>query len=152
MGFKLLSKVKWNSKMFPIQRSFTFGSRLWSGIQNKRVRCNSSYYGETYRHLKVRFEKHTGISPLIFRKRNTLKKSAIRDNLLIWNNIPSSEEFTILAYRYHIFLKSKKACLFSKIDLFWIRTLAVLRGRGKYGHLPDIHGNQFFVGNIFKKK
>ena len=31
-------------------------------------RCNSSYYGETNRHLKVRCGEHIGISPLTFGK------------------------------------------------------------------------------------
>ena len=31
-------------------------------------RCNSSYYGETERHLKVRSGEHIGISPLTFKK------------------------------------------------------------------------------------
>ena len=30
--------------------------------------CNSTYYGETDRHLKVRFGEHIGISPLTFKK------------------------------------------------------------------------------------
>ena len=29
-------------------------------------RCNSSYYGDTERHLKVRSGEHMGISPLTF--------------------------------------------------------------------------------------
>ena len=61
-------------------------------------RCNSSYYGETDRHLKVRSGEHIGISPLTFRKVKPSKESAIRDYLLNCNNIPSFEEFTILAY------------------------------------------------------
>ena len=27
-------------------------------------RCNATYYGETYRHLSVRFGEHSGVSPL----------------------------------------------------------------------------------------
>ena len=37
-------------------------------------RCNSSYYGETERHLKVRSGEHVGISPLTFKKTNRLKR------------------------------------------------------------------------------
>ena len=62
-------------------------------------RCNSTYYGETDRHLKVRSGEHIGISPLTFKKTIPLKESAIRDHLLNCNNILSFEEFTILTNR-----------------------------------------------------
>ena len=44
-------------------------------------RRNSSYYGETERHLKVRFGEHIGIPPLTFRKVKPSKKE--------WNSLPS---------------------------------------------------------------
>ena len=56
-------------------------------------RYNSSYYGETDRHLKVRSGEHIGISPLTFRKVKPSKESAIRDHLLNCNNIPYFDEF-----------------------------------------------------------
>ena len=59
-------------------------------------RCNSSYYGGTDRHLKVRSAEHIGILPLTFRKVKPSKESAIREHLLNCNNIPSFDEFPIL--------------------------------------------------------
>ena len=53
---------------------FRFKDRLLfdlvSGVIDKYTcrGCNSSYYGETDRHLKVRSGEHIGISPLTFRK------------------------------------------------------------------------------------
>ena len=44
-------------------------------------RCNSSYYGDTERHLKVRSGEHIGISPLTFKKMKPSKESSIRDHL-----------------------------------------------------------------------
>ena len=82
---------------------FRFKDRLpvdiASGVVSKYTcgRCNSSYYGETDRHLKVRSGEHIGISPLTFRKVKPSKESAIRDHLLNCNNIPSFDEFTIFA-------------------------------------------------------
>ena len=72
-------------------------SDLVSGVVYKYTcgRCNSTYYGQTDRHL-VRSGEHTGISPLTFKKTKPSKESAIRDHLLNCNNIPSFEEFTIL--------------------------------------------------------
>ena len=42
-------------------------------------RCNSSYYGQTETHLKVRSSEHVGISPLTFKKTKPSKESSVRD-------------------------------------------------------------------------
>ena len=61
-------------------------------------RSNSSFYGETDRHLRVRGgEEHIGLSPLTFKKFEPPKESAVRDNLLFCDNEPSFEEFSVLA-------------------------------------------------------
>ena len=67
-----------------------------SGVVYKYTcgRCNSTYYGETNRHLKVRSVEHIVISPSTFKK--TKASSASRDHFLNYNNIPFFEEFTIL--------------------------------------------------------
>ena len=91
---------------------------LVSGVVYKytRGRCSSSYYGETDRHLKVRSGEHIGISPLTFRKVKPSKESAIRDHLLNCNNIPSFDEFTILAYGHHKYILEIKESLLIKRD------------------------------------
>ena len=73
-------------------------SDLVSGVVYKYTcdRCNSTYYGETDRHLKDRLGEHIGISPLTFKETKPSKESAIRDHLLNCNNISSFEGFTIL--------------------------------------------------------
>ena len=79
---------------------FRFKDRLprdiVSGVVYKYTcgRCNSTYYGETNRHLKVRSVEHIVISPSTFKK--TKASIASRDHLLNCNNIPFFEEFTIL--------------------------------------------------------
>ena len=60
-------------------------------------RCNSSYHGETERHLKVRFGEHIVIPPLTFKKTEPSKESWIRDHILECDHNPSFDEFTILA-------------------------------------------------------
>ena len=60
-------------------------------------RCNSSYYGETGRHLRVRAGEHIGLSPLTFKKCKPSNESAVRDHLLFCDNDPSFEEFSVLA-------------------------------------------------------
>ena len=62
---------------------FRFKDRLPSdlvpGVAYKYTcgRCNSTCYGETDRHLKVRSGEHIGISPLTFKKTKPSKESAI---------------------------------------------------------------------------
>ena len=91
---------------------------LVSGVVYKYTcgRCNYSYYGETNRYLKVRSGEHIGISPVTFRKVKPSKESAIRDHLLNCNNIPSSDEFTILAYGHHKYILEMKESLLIKRD------------------------------------
>ena len=78
--------------------------------------CNSSCYGETDRHLKVRSGEHIGTSPMTFRKVKSSKKHAIRDCFLICNNIPSFHDFTILADRHHKYVLEIKEKLLIKYD------------------------------------
>ena len=66
---------------------------------------NSSYYGETDRHLRVRAVK-----------RNPSKKSAVRDHLLFCDNDPSFEEFSVLAKAFSKFSLEIKESLLIKRD------------------------------------
>ena len=104
------------ANVFPIKDRLPFG--LVSGVAYKYTcgRCNSSYYNETDRHLKVRSGEHIGISPLTFGKVKPSKESAIRDYLITCNNIPSFDEFTILAYGHHEYILEIKESLRSRRD------------------------------------
>ena len=70
-----------------LANAFRFKDRLpfdlVSGVVYKYTcgRCNSSYCGETDRHLKVRSGEHIGISLFTFGKVKPSKESAIRDHL-----------------------------------------------------------------------
>ena len=57
---------------------------LVSGVVYEYIcgRYNSSYYGDTERHLKVRSAEDIGTSPLTFKKTKPSKESSIRDHLL----------------------------------------------------------------------
>ena len=79
-------------------------------------RCNSVYYGETERHLKVRSGEQIGVSPLTFKKTKPSKESAILDDLLNCNNIPSFEDFTIFANGNNKFDLEIKESLLIKRD------------------------------------
>ena len=66
--------------------------------------------------MKVRSRECIGISPLTFGRVKPSKESAIRDHLLIYNNIPSFDEFTILAYGHHKYILEIKESLLIKCD------------------------------------
>ena len=91
---------------FKIQRKlsnvFRFTDRLHfdlvSGVVYKYRcgRCNSTYNGETDRHLKVMSGEHIGISLLTFKKTKPSKESAVCDHLLNGKNVSSFEDISIL--------------------------------------------------------
>ena len=89
-----------------------------SGVAYKYTcgRCDSSNYGETDRHLKVRYSEHINTSPLPFTKVKPSKQSAIRDHLLNCNSLPSFDEFTILVYGHHKYILKIKETLLIKLD------------------------------------
>ena len=83
---------------------FRFKDRLPYELISRMVykyqcgRCNSSYIGETDRHLKVISGEHTGISPLTFNKVKPSAESSVRDHLLFCDHSPSFNDFTILTH------------------------------------------------------
>ena len=106
------------ANIFRFKDCFTLRLSVWNGVVYKYTckRCNSSYYGETVRHLKVRSGEHIGISPLTFRKFKPSRECAIRNHLLNCNNIPSFDEFAIWAYGCHKYILEIKESLLIKRD------------------------------------
>ena len=84
-----------------------FNLLFWVLYKYTRGQCNSSYYGETDRNLKVRLQNIMD---------TTSKGIAICDHLLILNKVSSFEEFTVLAYRYHKYILEIKESLMIKHD------------------------------------
>ena len=80
--------------------------------------CNSTYYGETDRDLKVRSGERIEISicHLTFKKPEPSKESAIRDHILNCNYIPSFVEFTMLTNENYIFFLETNESLLIKRD------------------------------------
>ena len=79
-------------------------------------KCNSSYYGEIDRHLKVKSGEHVGISPLRFRNVKPSWESAIFDHLLICNKIAFFGKFTILICGHHRYIFEIEESLLIKRD------------------------------------
>ena len=71
-------------------------------------RCNSSYYGETDRHLKVRSGEHVTISPLNLNKIKPAIGSSMQDHLLFRDHSPNFDYLIILAHRTNKFSLEKK--------------------------------------------
>ena len=116
-----------------LSNDFRFKDRLpfdlVSGVVYRYTcgRCNSTYYGETDRHLKVMSGEHIGISPRHLRKLNHQRKAQFRT--MFWIAITSRLLRSLPFSQTGItnsFLKSKKVCLSNEIDLFWIKTLVLL--------------------------
>ena len=112
--------------VFKSQRKLASGFRfkdrlpydLMSGVVYEYMceSCKSSHYGETDRQLKVRCGEHIGISPLSSNKIKPSKESAIRDHLLICNNVPTFDKFSILAHGNSRFVLEIKESLLIKQD------------------------------------
>ena len=77
--------------------------------------CNKFYYGESIRHLDIRSGEHISVSLLTGKKVNPIKYSAVRDDLLHCNYLPSFDNFSILA------LENKKVLLEIKESLLIMR-------------------------------
>ena len=58
--------------------------------------CNATYYGKTKRHFKVRVSEHMGISARTDKNIMSTKNSAVRDQILVCNNILSFKDFSVL--------------------------------------------------------
>ena len=58
--------------------------------------CNTTYYGETERHLFVRALEHLGIIPLRQKRVKNPQKSAIMDHPLLEDHNATYDDFSIL--------------------------------------------------------
>ena len=61
-------------------------------------------------------DEHIGISPLTSKKIKPSKEKAIRDHLLICNNVPTFDTFSILAHGNNRFVLEIKGSLVIKRD------------------------------------
>ena len=127
--FPIFKKVQGRLPLFVplvtfLANVFWFNDRLPFDLVSRVVykymcgRCNSSYYCDTDKHLKVWSGEYIGISLSAFRKLKPSKESAICDHLLNCNKPHplmslSSWHMDIIS----IFFKSKRPGLLNMIDL-----------------------------------
>ena len=73
-------------------------------------RCNATYYDETCCHFKVRVAEHASISPL--NDPNQKKSTAVKDNMLMYDQLVLFDDFKVLASSKSEFnLKIKESVL-----------------------------------------
>ena len=65
--------------------------------------CNATCYGKTKHHIKVRVSGHMGVSAHTGKNIKSTKHSAVRDHMLVCNNIVSFEDFSVLTNRTNDF-------------------------------------------------
>ena len=86
-----------------ISNFFTFKDKIPSFLRSGIVykfqcgSCNTTYYGKTKHHFKVRMCEHLGISALTGKRVKGDDDSAIKEHLLFCNHTPEFEDFSILA-------------------------------------------------------
>ena len=73
--------------------------------------CNEPYYGESIRHLDIRSGEHIGVSLLTGKKVKPSNNSAICDDLLHCNFLPSFDNFSVSAHENRKYLLEIKDSL-----------------------------------------
>ena len=80
-------------------------------------RCNTTYYGEIWRHFKVRVGEHSVISPLTNKRSKSKNSTAAKDHMLICDQQLSFDDFKVLASsnaELHLKINIKESLLISR--------------------------------------
>ena len=78
--------------------------------------CTASYYGKTYRHMKVRISEHQGVSPRTGKRVKGTLSTSVRDHMLNCNHTVAWEDFPIIGRESNHYLLETKESLFIKRD------------------------------------
>ena len=80
-----------------------------------RGRCNSTYYGETCRHFKVRVAEDSGILLLMKKRSKSKKWTVVKDHMLICDQPVSFDDFKVLpSSNSGLHLKIKESLLITR--------------------------------------
>ena len=102
-----------------LKNYFRFKDRVPETLQSNFVykfkcgSCTASYYGKTYRHMKVRVSEQQDLSP---RTGKLVKGTSVRDHLLDWDHTVVWEDFSIIDRVSNYYLLETKESLFIKRD------------------------------------
>ena len=78
--------------------------------------CTASYYGEIYRHMKVRISEHQGVSPRTGKRVKGTLSTSVRDHMLNCNHTVAWKDFSIIGRESNHYLLETKESLFIKRD------------------------------------
>ena len=84
-----------------------------------KFKCRSStasYYGKTYRHMKVRISEDQGMSPRTGKRVKGTLSASVRDHMLDCDHTAAWEEFSITGRELNHYLLETKENLFIKRD------------------------------------
>ena len=105
-----------------LKNYFRFKDRVPETLQSNFVykfkcgSCTASYYGKTYRHMKVRVSEHQGVSPRTGKRIKGTLSTSVRDHMLDCDHRVSWEDFSIIGRGSNHYLLETKESLFIKRD------------------------------------
>ena len=105
-----------------LKNYFRFKDRVPETLQSNFVykfkcgSCTASYYGKTYRHMKVRVSKHQGVSPRAGKRVKGTLSTSVRDRMLDCDHRVAWEDFSIIGRESNHYLLETKESLFIKRD------------------------------------
>ena len=105
-----------------LKNYFKFKDRVPEALQSNFVykskcgSCTASYYGKTYRHMKVRVSEHQGKSPRTGKRVKGTLSTSVRDHMLDCDYTVAWEDFSIIDRESNHYLLETKESLFIKRD------------------------------------
>ena len=105
-----------------LKNYFRFKDRVPETLQSNFVykfkcgSCTASYYGKTYRHMKVRVSEHQGVSPRTGKRVKGTLSTSVRDHMLDCDHRVAWEDFSIIGRESNHYLLETKESLFIKQD------------------------------------
>ena len=103
-----------------LKNYFRFKDRVPETLQSNFVykfkcgSCTASYYGKTYRHMKVRVSEHQGVSPRTGKRVKGTLSTSVRDHMLDCDHTVAWEDFSIIGRESNHYLLETKESLFIK--------------------------------------
>ena len=85
-----------------LKNYFRFKDRVPETLQSNFVykfrcgSCTASYYGKTYRHMKVRVSAHQGVSPRTAKRVKGMLSTSVRDHMLEWDHRVAWKDFSVI--------------------------------------------------------
>ena len=105
-----------------LKNSFRFKDCVPETLQSNFVykfqceSCIASYYGNTYRHMKVQVSEHQDVSPRTSKPVKGTLSTSVRDHMLNCDHTVAWEDFSITGRESNHYLLETKESLFIKRD------------------------------------